>query len=123
MEFSIKTGSPEKLRSGCIVAGVFDGRKLSAPAQSLDGASGRFLSSVLESGDLDGALGRTLLLHKVKGLAADRVLLVGLGRERDFGEGAYRAAAIAAAKALKTTGATEVVTSLPDLPLKKRDVA
>jgi len=123
MEFSTKTGSPEKLRSGCIVAGVFEGRKLSAAAEALDKASAGFIASVLESGDLEGGLGKTLLLHKVRNLQADRILLVGLGRERDFSESAYRAAAVAAARALKNTGATEAVFCLADLPLKKRDVA
>jgi leucyl aminopeptidase len=33
MEFSIKSGSPEKQRSGCVVVGVFEGRKLSASAR------------------------------------------------------------------------------------------
>ena len=123
MEFSIKTGSPEKVRSGCVVAGVFEGRKLSDAAAELDRASGGFIASVLESGDLEGTLGKTLLLHKVRNLAADRVLLVGLGRERDFSEAAYRAAVVSAAKALKGTGATEAIFCLADLPLKKRDVA
>ena len=123
MEFSIKTGSAEKLRAGCVVAGVFDGGKLSPAGEELDRASGGFLASVLASGDLDGSLGRTLLLHKVKNLAAERVLLVGLGREKELSEGAFRTAALAAAKALRNTGTTEVVTTLADLALKKRDVA
>ncbi|HUP30911.1 MAG TPA: M17 family peptidase N-terminal domain-containing protein, partial [Usitatibacter sp.] len=88
MEFSIKAGSPEKHRSGCVVVGVFDGRKLSAAAQSLDGASRGYLADVLKGGDLEGSLGKTLMLHKVPHLLADRILLVGLGRERDFNEGA-----------------------------------
>ena len=35
MEFSIKSGSPEKQRSGCVVVGVFEGRKLSLSAQAI----------------------------------------------------------------------------------------
>src|SRR4051812_17634122 len=123
MEFSIKTGSPEKQRSGCIVAGVWGGRKFSAAARALAQAASGYIAWVLETGDLEGALGKTLLLHKVKNLPADRILLVGLGRERDFGEGAYRAAVTSAAKALKGTGATDATFCLADLPLKKRDIA
>ena len=36
MEFSIKSGSPEKQRTGCVVVGVFEGRKLTASAQAID---------------------------------------------------------------------------------------
>ena len=121
MEFSIKSGSPEKQRAGCVVVGVFEGRKLSSAAQALDAASGRNIDEVLRRGDLEGALGKTLLLHNVPKVPAERVLLVGLGRERDFNESAYRKAVAAAAKALRATGTTDAVVSLTDLPLKRRD--
>ena len=123
MEFSIKSGSPEKQRTGCVVVGVFDGRKLSTSAQAIDGASRHYLSEVLRRGDLDGKLGATLLLHSVPQIPADRVLLVGLGRERDFNEAAYRTALAAATKALRSTGASEASICITDLPLKRRDTA
>jgi leucyl aminopeptidase len=121
MEFSIKSGSPEKQRSGCVVVGVYEGRKLSASAQGIDAASGQYLSEVLRRGDLEGALGKTLLLHNVPKIPADRVLLVGLGRERDFNESAYRNAISAAGKALKATGASDATVCLTDLTLKRHD--
>ncbi len=121
MEFSIKSGSPEKQRSGCVVVGVFEGRKLTASAQALDAASGGYLSEVLRRGDLEGGGGRTLLLHNVPQLPADRVLLVSLGRERDFGDAAYRGAMMAAAKALRATGASEASVCLTDIPVKRRE--
>jgi leucyl aminopeptidase len=121
MEFSIKSGSPEKQRSGCVVVGVYEGRKLSASAQGIDAASRNYLSDVLRKGDLEGGLGKTLLLHNVPQVPADRVLLVGLGREREFHEAAYRTAMSAAVKALKSTGASEATVCLTDLPMKRRD--
>src|SRR5512140_1831697 len=122
MEFSIKSGSPEKQRSGCVVVGVFEGRKLSAPAQAIDSASRQYLGDVLRKGDLEGALGKTLLLHNVPQVAADRVLLVGLGKEREFNEAAYRKALGAAVGALKNTGASEATVFLTEVPVKRRDV-
>ncbi|MBI3903145.1 MAG: leucyl aminopeptidase [Nitrosomonadales bacterium] len=80
MEFSIKQGSPEKLHSACVVVGVFEGGKLSAAAQVLDKASRHHLSDLIARGDLSGKAASTLLLHKVSGIAAERVLLVGLGK-------------------------------------------
>jgi leucyl aminopeptidase len=122
MEFSIKSGSPEKQRSGCVVVGVFDGRKLSAPAQAIDSASKQYLAEVLRKGDLEGTLGKTLLLHNVPQVAADRVLLVGCGKEREFTEAAYRKALAAAVGALKNTGCSEATIFLTELAVKKRDV-
>ncbi len=49
MEFSIKNGNPEKQRSDCLVVGVFEGRKLSDSAKSLDEASGKAISAVLKT--------------------------------------------------------------------------
>ena len=123
MEFSIKSGSPEKQRAGCVVAGVFQGRKLSAAAQSIDTASRKRITEVLKGGDLEGALGKTLLMHKLSNVPAERVLLVGLGKERDFNEAAYRSALAAAVKALKGTGATDATLCLADLPVKGRDIS
>jgi leucyl aminopeptidase len=121
MEFSIKSGSPEKQRTGCVVVGVFEGRKLSVAAQDIDTASRNYLSDVLRRGDLEGKVGATLLLQKVPQIAADRVLLVGLGRERDFHEAAFRAAMTGAIKALRTTGASEATICLTDIAVKKRE--
>jgi leucyl aminopeptidase len=123
MEFSIKSGSPEKQRAGCVVVGVFDGRKLSGAAQDIDGASGNFLAEVLKRGDLDPKVGATLLLHSVPKIAAERVLLVSLGREREFNESAYRSAMSGAIKALRNTGTTEAIVCLTDLEMKRHDTS
>ncbi len=123
MEFSIKSGSPEKQRTGCVVVGVYEGRKLSAPAQAIDRAAKGFLTEVLRRGDHEGKAGTSLLLHCLTGLPCDRVLLVGLGKEREMGESAYRKALDTAIKALRTTGATDVTLFLTDIALRKRDTA
>ncbi|MFP5404212.1 MAG: M17 family peptidase N-terminal domain-containing protein, partial [Gammaproteobacteria bacterium] len=123
LEFSIKSGAPEKQRTACVVVGVFDHRKLSGPAIDVDRASDGYLSDILRGGDMDGKAGATLLLHKVPNILADRVLLVGLGKERDFHEKAYRDAIATAVKTLRDTGSMEAVITLSEIAVKKRDVA
>jgi leucyl aminopeptidase len=122
LEFSIKSGVPAKQRSACIVVGVFEKRKLSAPALDIDRASDGYLSEILRGGDLEGKAGGTLLLHKAPNILAERILLVGLGRERDFHEKAFRDSIATAVKTLRDTGSTEAVITLTELPVKKRDV-
>ena len=102
------------------MAGIFEGRKLTEAARAIDAASRHFLTGVLRRGDLEGKLGTSLMLHHVPQVPAERVLLVGLGRERDFHEMAYRSALAAAVKALRSTGAAEAMLCLTDLPLKRR---
>ncbi|PKO54093.1 MAG: leucyl aminopeptidase [Betaproteobacteria bacterium HGW-Betaproteobacteria-2] len=123
MEFSIKSGNPEKQRSDCLIVGVYESRKLSSSAEALDAASGGFLTAVLKRGDLDGKAGSTLLLHSVPGLLSERVLLVGLGKERELDEKHYRQAVKAAVKAVNSCGATDAVSFLADLSIKKHDIA
>ncbi|MHB8823481.1 MAG: leucyl aminopeptidase [Thiobacillus sp.] len=122
LEFSIKSGAPEKQRGACVVVGVFESRKLSGPAIDIDRASDGYLSDILRGGDMEGKAGSVLLLHKVPNILADRVLLVGLGKERDFHEKAYRDAIACAVKTLRDTGSMEAAITLSEIPVKKRDV-
>ena len=123
MEFTIKSGSPEKQRSACVVVGVFDNRKPSLSAELIDRASGGYISEIIRRGDMEGKLGATLLLHNVRGTLADRVLLVGLGKERDFREREFRSAIRAAVRLLNETGSYEAVVYLTEEKVKRREVA
>ena len=121
MEFSIKSGSPAKQRSACVVIGVFEPRKLTAAGELVDSASKGYIGDIIRRGDMEGKAGRTLLLHNVPGVLADRVLLVGLGREKDFKEREYRAAIHSAVSMLNETGAFDATLYLTEAPVKKRD--
>lgn len=122
MEFSIKSGNPEKQRCGCVVVGVFERRRLSLAAELLDNASDGFLGNILRRGDMDGKVGTTLLLHGVPGTLCERVLLVGLGKEKEFREKDYRVAVRAAIKALSNTNCQDASLFLSETPLRKREI-
>ena len=123
MEFIVKSGTPEKQRSGCIVAGVFESRKLSTVAHQIDEVSGGAISSILRRGDLEGKPGQTLLLHNIPNLPSERVLLIGCGKEKEFNENRYRDTTAKAVSVLKDTGATEATTYLTELDVKGRDIS
>ncbi|KAB2925193.1 MAG: leucyl aminopeptidase [Dechloromonas sp.] len=123
MEFSIKSGSPEKQRSACVVVGVFESRKLTLPAELLDKAGSGYIGDIVRRGDMEGKSGTTLLLHNVPGTLCDRVLLIGLGKEKDFREKEFAQAIRSAVKTLNETGAFDASIFLTELAVKKRDVA
>lgn len=123
MEFSTKSGSPEKQRTGSVVVGVFEPRKMTLAAELLDKASEGYLSDVIRRGDMEGKAGTTLLLHHVPGTLCERVLLVGLGKEREFREKEYRAAIRAAVRTLNETGSFDAAFFLTELPVRKRSLA
>ena len=67
-----------------MVVGVYEGGKLSPAAQALDKAAKHALSELISHGDISGKSATTLLLHKLPGIAAERVLLVGLGKASEL---------------------------------------
>ena len=123
MEFSIKSGSPEKQRTACVVVGVFESRKLTLPAELLDKASNGYIADIIRRGDMEGKAGTTLLLHSVPGTLADRILLVGLGKEKDFREKEFGNAIRVAVKTLNDTGAFDATFFLTELAVRKRSTA
>ncbi len=123
MEFSIKQSNPEKQRSACVVVGVYSRGKLTAAGQSLDRAAQNHLSDVIAQGDMEGKLGSTLILQRVPGIAAERVLLVGLGKAADFGAKQFLDAVRACMTALHKTASKEAAFYFTDLSVKDRDEA
>ncbi len=67
-----------------MVVGVHEGGKLSGAAKILDVASKHTLSDLIASGDMNGKIASTLMLHNVPNTACERVLLVGLGKLNDL---------------------------------------
>jgi leucyl aminopeptidase len=123
VEFSIKSVGPDKAGCDCVVVGVFDSRQLSAPAQEVDKAAGGHLAGILRRGDMEGKGGSTLLVHGVPGIAASRVLLVGLGKQAEFGEKAYRDAVAASVRALRDSASKSILITLSELPVAGQDAA
>lgn len=123
MEFSIKSGSPEKQRSACVVVGVFESRKLTLTAELLDKAASGYIADIVRRGDMEGKAGTTLLLHNVPGTLCDRILMVGLGKEKDFREKEFISAIRTTVKTLNETGAFDASIFLTELAVKKRSIA
>lgn len=121
MEYSIKSGSPSKQRTPCLVAGVCESRKLTPAAQALNEVGGGYLSSLLRKGDMDGKIGQSLLLHNVPGSFADRLLLIGCGKAANLDDRQYRRIIANSVRQIKQTGAIEAVSLLPCLNVRNRD--
>ncbi len=122
MEFNIRAMAPEKAKTGCLVLAAYAARGaaakapavLTAGAQRADKAAAGALRRVLAQGDLAGKAGSTLLLQKIPGLPAERVLLVSLGERSDYGVTAFRDAVRGAVAALTGLGAGDAVLPVAD---------
>ncbi|MBS7689736.1 leucyl aminopeptidase [Pseudomonas lalucatii] len=121
MEFLVKSARPETLKTATLVIAVGEGRKLGETAKAIDGASAGAISALLKRGDLAGKLGQTLLAHNLAGLKAERVLLVGSGKDEELSDRQLRKLVGAAQAVLKGLGGTDAVLALQDLNVKGRD--
>jgi len=123
MEFGLKHNAPENARSACQIITVSQARKLSRSGQRVDKASKGFLTSITRRGDMEGKLGQTLLLPDVPGISAQRVLLVGCGKESDMNERNFIRLISSIVSALSACGARDAEFYPGDITLKGRDLA
>jgi len=122
MEMNLSNASPVGLKTGVLAVGAFADGLLTPSAQAVDAAAGGKLAAALKRGDLEEKAGSTLLLPDLPGVAAERVLLVSLGKRADIGDKAYRDAVGGAAKALAGGVAKSAAVALVDLDLPNRSL-
>ena len=123
MESSLKYNSPENARSACQIITVSQPRKLSRSGQRVDKASKGLLTSIIKRGDMEGKLGQTLLLPNVAGVSAQRVLLVGCGKQTEMNERNFAKLINSIINALSACGARDAEFYPGDVALKNRDLA
>ncbi|MEE8094169.1 MAG: leucyl aminopeptidase [Gammaproteobacteria bacterium] len=112
MEFPVKTGSPASQKTACAILPVFEGRGLKGPTREVDLSCGGLLSQLVKSGDASPKLGKTLLVPRLQGTAAERALLLGCGKQADFDAKRLHQAVTAAVRKLRDTGLKEATSYL-----------
>ncbi|HDS1737553.1 leucyl aminopeptidase [Pseudomonas sp. BP8] len=120
MELVVKSVAAASLKTATLVVAVGEGRTLGAVAKAVDQATEGAISAVLKRGDLAGKPGQTLLLQNLPGLKAERVLLVGSGKDA-LGDRTWRKLAISVAGVLKNLGGSDAVLALDDIAVTGRD--
>ncbi|HST45238.1 MAG TPA: leucyl aminopeptidase [Luteimonas sp.] len=123
LEFVLNPAAPASADFDCVVVGVYADKSLDAAARALDAAGGGRLAALVGRGDVDGKSGRTTFLSDLSGVAARRVLVVGLGDADKFGVPQYLKAVGDAARALRTGPSRTALITLSMLEVKGRDAA
>ncbi|WP_277419610.1 M17 family peptidase N-terminal domain-containing protein, partial [Pseudomonas viridiflava] len=121
MELVVKSVSPETLKTATLVVTVSENRVLGNAAQNIDTLSGGAIAAVLKRGDLAGKVGQSLLLHNLPNLKAERVLLVGVGKEAELSDRQLKKIVSGVLSTLKGLGGTDATLVLDDLSVKNRD--
>lgn len=101
MNIQVIQGNIAEQQSDCLVVNLFEGVTHPGGATgALDNALSGAISRLIASGDFTGEANSTVLLYPDGKIAAQRVLLVGLGKSAEFNLHGARKAAAVAAKAL-----------------------
>lgn len=123
MEYKIKSGSVEKQTSGCLVVSVSGNNKLSSTAQQLDIACGGYISKLVKRGDLGQQAGKTLLLHDLENIKAQRVLLVHAGKDRSLSQVKFNRLLKSCLAVIKSCGAKDALLYIDEINCEKRSLA
>lgn len=116
MDYSCKISPADKIKTACLVVGIFHKNRLSPLATQLDQATNGHIKKILRRRDFTADSGQSQMLYDVKGCSASRILLVGLGDEKDFTPRQFGSALQPALQLLNDTHAGECAILLPNSP-------
>ena len=112
MDISISDAAWKDVDCDWLVVGLTESLDLTGPLGELDTAMGGTISRLIEAGDLKGKLAELLPLHDAAGVAADRVLFLGLGKSDELTRARYEKAVMAAARKVSSKADTSTAICL-----------
>jgi leucyl aminopeptidase len=121
MQFTTSSQAASKINSDCLIIGHIQDQPLSPTAADLDEASGGVLGRLLDSNELPGECGKTLMLHALPGIQASRILVAGLGKADKLDGIVFSKAVQAAGKALRQSQARTAHCLLTEVEVRDRD--
>lgn len=121
LQFSLGAAAPETVDTACVLVGVYEQGMLTSAAARVDSAADGIIKRQVESGDITGKAGSTTLLFAPHGVAAKRVLVVGLGAQKTFDAARYQKVSIEAARALGKLPVADAVSYLTEVDVPGRD--
>ena len=122
MDFVVKKGNVVNLKSACLVAGVFEGKGKQGILAELDEALAGELHKAFRSGEFKGKSGQLLQLVPAIGLAAKRIIFVGLGPETKADGETVRRAVGSALKKAKESRASDLALVCDSFALRRTDL-
>jgi leucyl aminopeptidase len=122
IQFSLASATPETETTPCAVVGVYEDKMLTSAAARIDEASGGAIKRLIDSGDISGKLGSSHVLFGLAGVAASRVLVIGLGEQKKLDGLRFQRIATDAARVLKGLPIATAVSFLAEVDVPGRDL-
>lgn len=121
LQFSLASVSPETVDTACVVVGVYESGVFSSAAARIDSAAAGAIKRLVESGDITGKGGSSSMLFAPAGIAARRVLVIGLGAQKAFDATRFQRVNNEAARLLGKLPIGDAVSFLGDIDVPGRD--
>jgi leucyl aminopeptidase len=110
-----------EISTGCLVIAVIENGPLGPHAAAVNDATGGVIEAMLESGDIQAKTAKTTLLHRPAGIAAERVLVVGMGEAEKLSLARFHRACNAAGKVLRDHPVRQCHVCLQEVDIKGVD--
>ncbi|MEM9690436.1 MAG: leucyl aminopeptidase [Pseudomonadota bacterium] len=112
MDFITTTSKASRRAGDCVIVGIYEGGKAGVGASDIDAASKGLITQLAKAGDLPTAVGQAVVLNRVPGTRAARVVVAGLGKRRAFNSKHYRTAVGAAIGAIRSSKSKSITNYL-----------
>jgi len=111
MEVKVVSGDIAKLKLDAIIVNLFEGVETPAGATgAVDQALGGLIAQLIAEGEIKGKLNEVTLIHSMGKVAATRVVVAGLGKEKELTLSKVRGVIAEACRSLRKVGAKRVGT-------------
>lgn len=121
MHYNVISTNAARHKSDCLIIGVFADNQFAGLTDQLDAESIAHIKQVLKNGDLTDEVEQSIILYQVPNIVAERILLIGCGKEDDFNEHAYRKVITKAASVLKVANVRHAAFLLATFKVLSRD--
>jgi leucyl aminopeptidase len=120
IDYTAKSIDPLKHASDCLVVGCYEGLVFPESTKEINKADAGQLESLLKREQFQGKAGQSLLLLNPQGIAAERLLILGLGTPAKGAISAenYRKAVQKIAESLRPTPCSAIAVLLTEIPVK-----
>jgi leucyl aminopeptidase len=109
VDIRVVSGDVAKFKGDALVVNSFEGIRVPGGAtKAIDAVLGGAIRKLIQSGEVTGKWGERTLIHTLGRLPVDRVLLVGLGKRKEFTLDRVRMVSAEAARQLRKLGARRV---------------
>lgn len=106
----------------CLIIGIYENQQLSKAATDLNELTEGYIQHLVNSDEITGKIGQTLMLRNLPNVMAKRVLLVGCGTQNELNERQYKQLLQKVIQSLKETQTQQFVSFLTEIVIKNRDI-